>query len=145
MLFIVHARWIIKTKCTIIKDICPVIYKADDIQEAWTARHLIFFLALRNLSSESFMVVMMCRRREQSHGGVLWILHFSFICSIMMNNKTIVKLLQKRRHRPAREAPRSSFKHAWCSDLIYPVQTQVTVWMEPDALPVKRWRFMAIL
>lgn len=42
MLFILHARWIIKTKRTIIKDIRRVRYKADNNQEAWIACHLIF-------------------------------------------------------------------------------------------------------
>lgn len=42
MLFILLARWIIKTTCTVIKDICRVIYKTDNNQEASIACHLIF-------------------------------------------------------------------------------------------------------
>lgn len=50
MLFILPAKWIIKTACNIRKDVCRVIHKADNNHKAWVARHLIVS-GLKNLYS----------------------------------------------------------------------------------------------
>lgn len=50
MLFILLAKWIIKTACNIRKDVCRVIHKADNNHKAWVARHLIVS-GLKNLYS----------------------------------------------------------------------------------------------
>lgn len=50
MLFILLAKWIIKTACNVRKDTCRVIHRADNNHEARVARHLIVS-GLKNLYS----------------------------------------------------------------------------------------------
>lgn len=130
MLFILLARWIIKTRSTIIEDNFCFICKRDNNQGAWIACHLIFSGFIK-FEQKIFIVVMMSRRRKLSHGGGNGNPTIAFLLSNHDNHQTIVCLR-------CSTIGLSMYvvleNIAWCSDAD-PVQTQVNAKVTPHATP----------